>query len=327
MKLGILGTGMIVKDLLTTIHQLDIEYISILGTKQCQEETEELVKQYCLNKSFYDYDELLQDDIDTVYAALPNHLHYEFAKKALKSAKNVIIEKPITSNVKELKDLMTIAKENHVMIFENMNVHYLPAYKSLKENIYKVGNMKMMSFNYSQYSSRYDAFKKGDILPVFDYHKSGGALMDINVYNIHAIIGLFGKPLDSHYYANVEKGIDTSGMMVLEYEKYKAVSIGAKDCKAPIISTIQGDEGVIVIEKPVNQMVEYKFIDNQGNEDIYHFDERKHRLLYGIKEFIRMIEEKDYQTQQDMIQLSLETVKIMEKGRKKEGVIFTNDEQ
>lgn len=33
MKLGILGTGMIVKDLLTTINELDIEVIKILGTK------------------------------------------------------------------------------------------------------------------------------------------------------------------------------------------------------------------------------------------------------------------------------------------------------
>jgi len=39
MKLGILGTGMIVKDLLTTINKLKIESISILGTEQTKKET------------------------------------------------------------------------------------------------------------------------------------------------------------------------------------------------------------------------------------------------------------------------------------------------
>ena len=49
MKLGILGTGMIVKDLLTTIHELKIESIYILGTQQTEEETKSLCEQYHLD--------------------------------------------------------------------------------------------------------------------------------------------------------------------------------------------------------------------------------------------------------------------------------------
>ena len=105
MKLGILGTGMIVKDLLTTINKLKIESISILGTEQTKKETTILAKQYHLDHCYYDYDEMLRSEIDTVYVALPNHLHFSFAKKALLKGKHVIMEKPITSNVKELEEL------------------------------------------------------------------------------------------------------------------------------------------------------------------------------------------------------------------------------
>ena len=101
MKLGILGTGMIVKDLMTTIDKLDIESIYLLGTENTKEETEELKNKYNLDKTYYDYDELLASDVDTIYVALPNHLHYIFSKKALEANKHVIIEKPITSNYKE----------------------------------------------------------------------------------------------------------------------------------------------------------------------------------------------------------------------------------
>ena len=73
------------------------------------------------------------------------------------------------------------------MIFEAMNLHYIPAFLSLKEDLKKLGDIKIVSFNYSQYSSRYNAFKEGTILPAFDFHKAGGALMDLNVYNIHAL--------------------------------------------------------------------------------------------------------------------------------------------
>ena len=108
MKLGILGTGMIVKDLLTTINKLKIESISILGTEQTKKETTILAKQYHLDHCYYDYDEMLRSEIDTVYVALPNHLHFSFAKKALLKGKHVIMEKPITSNVKELEELKEI---------------------------------------------------------------------------------------------------------------------------------------------------------------------------------------------------------------------------
>lgn len=52
MKLGILGTGMIVKDLLKTIDEIHIDAISILGTQQTKDETQQLVKQYQLDQAF-----------------------------------------------------------------------------------------------------------------------------------------------------------------------------------------------------------------------------------------------------------------------------------
>ena len=53
------------------------------------------------------YDELLNDeDIDVMYIATPNHLHYQMCKQALERGKHVICEKPFTSNVNELDELI-----------------------------------------------------------------------------------------------------------------------------------------------------------------------------------------------------------------------------
>lgn len=323
MKIGILGTGMIVKDLLTTIEKLHFEKISILGTLNTKEETEKLKNQYHLDTTFYDYDELLESDIDTVYVALPNHLHYVFAKKALDNNKHVIIEKPITTNADELKELIEIANQKNKIILEAMNIHYLPAYQSLKQHIYQLGKIKV---TYSQYSSRYPAFKEGNILPAFDYQKAGGALMDLNVYNLHAIIGLFGQPQDVHYYPNIEKNIDTSGIAILNYNTFQAVSIGAKDCKAPVMCTIQGDEGYIRINTPANQMCSYELSDNQGNSQTYSFDENQHRLMYEFLEFIRIIDELDYDKAEEMLKVSLIVSETMQKARRKGGIVFGNEQ-
>ena len=327
MKLGILGTGMIVRDLLTTIHEMNIESIYILGTKQTEEETKQLVQQYHLNGYELDYEALLNKDIDTIYVALPNHLHYIFAKKALEQGKHVIIEKPITANLKELKDLIRLADENKRLIMEAMNIHYLPAFLRLKEDIQKIGQPKIISFNYSQYSSRYDAFKEGNILPAFDYHKAGGALMDLNVYNIHGIVGLFGKPQKVQYLANIENHIDTSGILTLDYGLFKAVCIGAKDCKAPVMLTLQGDQCIIRMDKPINQLTTYEYINNQNEIRTVNSNEGKHRLFYEFQNFIQMVETQDEKKVKSMLEISLIVSEIMQEARLQEGIVFDNDKE
>lgn len=324
MKLGILGTGMIVHDLMQTYHEFDIEETYVLITAHSKEKAKDLVKTNHLNGIYLDYDEMLASDIDTIYCALPNHLHYSFCKKALEAKKHVIIEKPVTANAKELEELIECANKNHLMIFEAMNIHYLPSYISLKQDVEKLGQIKIVSFNYSQYSSRYNAFKEGTILPAFDYHKSGGAMMDLNVYNIHAMIGLFGTPVYYKYMANIEKNIDTSGIMLFDYDCFKAVAIGAKDCKAPLMNTIQGNNGAIVVNSPLSQMTQYTVYYNDGTSETKNFEE-KHRLSYEFKEFIRMIKENDFNKQQKMLQLSLDISKLMENSRMQEGIVFDND--
>lgn len=325
MKLGILGTGMIVKDLLTTINQLDLESISILGTEKTREETEDLAGKYNLDRCYYDYDEMLSSDIDTIYVALPNFLHFTFARQALNNRKHVIIEKPISANYTELKELKTIAAKSNLMLFEAMNIHYLPAFLSLKEQLPQLGRLKIVSLNYSQYSSRYNAFKEGNILPAFDYTKAGGALMDLNVYNIHTVIGLFGKPISVDYKANIEKHIDTSGILTLDYGTFQAVCIGAKDCKAPIMCSLQGDEGNIIITRPPNQMRKFTLNDNKGNSKEFAYSEEDHRLLYEFQEFIKMIVGEDYDRMNRMLEMSSMVSQVMEQARKQAGIVFTND--
>ena len=71
--------------------------------------------------------------------------------------------------------------------------------------------------------------KKGIIAPVFDKNQGGGVLGDLNIYNIHFVVGLFGAPKNSEYYPNIVREVDTSGILILEYDEFKVVCIAAKD--------------------------------------------------------------------------------------------------
>ena len=262
MRLGIIGTGLIVHEVLPMIHTIRPEKIYLLGTLHSAEKTKNLCEQYHLDGYFFDYQELLLTDVDTVYIALPNTLHYAFAKEALLHGKHVILEKPITVTSAQLTELAALARKQRRILVEAMSLHYTPAYRSIAKQLPALGDIRLVSFQFCQYSSRYDAFQEGRIAPAFDPACAGGALMDLNIYNLHAILGLFGTPQAFRYFPNLDRGIDTSGILTLTYQdsaygSFQAAAIAAKDCQAPVSSTIQGTRGCIRISVPMNQIESY----------------------------------------------------------------------
>lgn len=162
-----------------------------------------------------------------------------------------------------------ISQERNLYLFEAITTIYLPSYAEIKKLLSRIGTVKVVSCNFSQYSHRYDAFRSGKVLPVFDPQKSGGAMMDLNLYNLHWLLGLFGEPKSVHYSANIERNIDTSGVLTLDYDSFQAVSIAAKDCAAPCSYVIQGTEGYIRQSGPANACSDVKLHLNDGSEEFY----------------------------------------------------------
>lgn len=328
MKIGIVGAGTIVPGFMEALKSVGkVEMYSICGTNMDIEKMESLKEKYSLSKVYTEYAKMLESDIEIVYIAVPNHLHYSFAKQALLMNKHVILEKPFTSNYEEAEDLMKTANQNNRFIFEAISNQYLPNYSKTKELLNLLGDVKIVQLNYSQYSRRYDAFKEANILPAFDVKKSGGALMDINVYNIHFIVGLFGDPISVSYIANIEKGIDTSGILTMEYPTFKCVAIGAKDCKAPKSITIQGDKASIHSASPANGYDAFTLSFNDGKQQEYALNTGKNRLVYEIDTFIEAIKNKDQDTYLQRANHILSIMKILDTARKQVSIAIQGEFQ
>ncbi|MFL2132772.1 Gfo/Idh/MocA family protein [Desemzia sp. FAM 23990] len=322
MKLAIIGSGMIVNDFLTMVRDVPgIQLEAIVGTDRSIEKMKLLKDKYGIRQVSTNYSDCLNDqNIDTVYIALPNHLHFSFAKQAILSKKNVICEKPFTLNLAEMKELRELASANKVMLLEAITNQYLTNYKKIKEAISTIGDIKIIECNYSQYSSRYDAFKKGEVLPAFNPKMGGGALMDINIYNIHFVTGIFGEPQKANYLANVENGIDTSGILSLDYGDKKVVCIGAKDSTAPIRTIIQGNKGAVIIEGPTNAIDSFTVIDNQHKSELFDFKVHTHRMYEEFIEFERIIRESDFETMTKHLDHSELVMSIVDKGLETAGI-------
>lgn len=326
-KLGIIGSGMIVQDLFRFINEIDgYEFCAIAGTVNSKEQLDDLSKKHGISYVYTDYKEMLENnEVDTVYIATPNHLHYQMSKDALLKGKNVICEKPFTSNGTELHELVEIAHQNNLILLEAISNQYNRNYLSIKENLSQLGKIKIVQCNYSQYSSRYNAFKEGNILPAFDYHKSGGALMDLNVYNIHFVVGLFGAPQRVDYLANMEKGIDTSGVLTMDYGSFKCICVGAKDCSSPVSTNIQGDEGCIHLDVPLNVCSSYTLYKNDRSHQDYSYTEGKHRMYDEFVAFRDIILNKDMKTYEEMIKQSQMVMEVIDQAKTSANLVFSAD--
>lgn len=322
MKLLIAGAGFIVQDFLHITKDLkDTTLSGIVATKHNLENTKKLQQEYGIGKVYVDYDQALADtDADTVYVAVPNFLHYEFVKKALLAGKNVICEKPFTVKYDEFKELKQLAEDKKLILVEAITTQYLTNYRELKQKLSEVGPVRIVSMNYSQYSHRFDAFKEGKIAPVFDPKKGGGALMDLNIYNIHFMVGLFGMPKSVQYHANIQRGVDTSGILTLDYGDFKAVSIAAKDVAAPVTSLIEGQDRTLVVNGPVNVMDSFSVYEHGGSSKKFDDKVYSHRMYEEFVAFEKMISEHNLEADRQALDHSDQVMQVLQKAVESAGL-------
>lgn len=315
MKLGIIGSGMIVKDFLSFAHELPEIKLEAIAARNI-ENLKELQFKYNIKNIYTDIDLCLENkEIDTIYVAVPNNLHYTVAKKALEAGKNVICEKPFTLKYDEAVELFEIAEDKGLILIEAITNQYQKNYLDIKDNIDNIGEIRLVECNFSQLSSRYEAFKNGIIAPVFDKSKGGGVLGDLNIYNIHFVVGLFGKPNKVHYSPNIVNDVDTSGILLLEYDNFKVVCIAAKDTFNNSYVNIQGDQGIIKVIGPTNEVPNYSIQtkDNLINENK---NIHSHRMFAEFKKFVEVINNKDFKFMNNQKEHTLNVMYIYEKAKK-----------
>ena len=77
MKLALLGTGMIVTEVLPVLTTIEgIELKAIMSTPRSLDKAKALAKQYGLAQATSDYEEILSNpEVDTIYVGTPNHTH------------------------------------------------------------------------------------------------------------------------------------------------------------------------------------------------------------------------------------------------------------
>ena len=223
--------------------------------------------------------EMAQSDIDAVYIASPNKLHYEQSKLFLQNGKHVICEKPITIHPEQLAELQALAKEKGLVYMEAIMMLHQPQLAALKEAVAKLGKIRTAHIDFSQLSSKYQAYVDGKNPNIFNPEFCTGALMDLGIYCIYFVLELFGQPekwvIHSQF---LESGADATGDILMIYpEQHISVSY-SKVGQNRLGSQIFGDQGTLTIDL-ISQLTGMDFHAKDGTVTKVWGDEEKNTLM------------------------------------------------
>src|SRR5436190_6425832 len=115
-KLGIIGTGEIVQRFLKQAQQNNKVKINCMYSRTLSK-AKEFAKTYDIPNTTDDL-KIMVKDVDAVYIASPNGLHYEQAKFFLSNNIHVLVEKTMTFTVSETKTLIELARKNNLILLE-----------------------------------------------------------------------------------------------------------------------------------------------------------------------------------------------------------------
>lgn len=221
LRLGTIGTSGITEQFIQAAvksgkYSLEAVY------SRTEERATYIKDKYDAVKAYADWDAFLNDsEIDVVYIASPNSLHFKQAKEVLKHKKHAIVEKPIVTSSPELDELIELSKQQNKVVVEAARHIFEPNFIKITEMIEGLPEVYGASLTYSKYSSRYDNVLSGEEPPIFSPEFGGGAANDLGIYVVYAAISWFGKPNSINAFVQkISTGVDGKGTAILRYDNF-----------------------------------------------------------------------------------------------------------
>ncbi len=274
---------------------------------------------YAIPNVYVDYSEMLSDDkLDAVYIASPTFCHKEQSVLAMKAGKHVLCEKMIALNYSEFAEMRSAAESFGVILLEAMRPDFDGAFDMIKNELPKLGKIRRISFDYCQYSSRYDSFKSGIVLNAFNPKLKNSALADIGIYPLHMCVSLFGEPLGiTSSSIFLDNGFEGAGTVLMQYPDMLATVNYSKITDNISKSMIEGELGCICFDK-FNAPKKISVKLRSGEEYDLPFEPKENNMTYEAEAFRDMITGK--RSNKEYLDISERTMRCVEKIYESSGI-------
>jgi predicted dehydrogenase len=122
---AVVGAGFIGPVHVEALRRLGVAVRGILGCDRA--ESQSARQALGLPRAYESLDEVLADSaVQAVHLAVPNVLHYEFAKRVLNAGRHVMCEKPLAMNSRQSAELVELARSKRVAAGVCYNIRFYP---------------------------------------------------------------------------------------------------------------------------------------------------------------------------------------------------------
>ena len=250
-KWGILSTARIgIEKVIPAMQKggnIDIVGISSRDLTKAQQAARVLA----IPKTYGSYEEMVCDpEIEAIYIPLPNHLHFEWTKKAIENGNHVLCEKPMTLRSKEILELIQLRNEFKVKVGEGFMVHTHPQWIDVVHRIKsgELGLLKTIQGFFSYFKT--DPY---NIRNIYEY--GGGAMWDIGCYPIHISRYAFNEE-PKRVFSLVDRDpvlkIDRLGSVILDFPSGQSIFTVSTQLVPHQRMHFYGERKKIEVEIPFN---------------------------------------------------------------------------
>ena len=262
--------------------------------------------------------------VDAVYVGTPNQTHCLYTIMALKAGKHVLCEKPLALNADEGRQMVEAARESGCLLMEAMVSTLNPNFIAAASRIAEIEPVRQSSSCFCQYSSKFEALKRGEVGTAFK-PGTAGALRDIGVYTLYPLVALFGKPSSIKgklaTYQTPEGETDVYGTAFLGYEGMDATLTWSKTFDSFQPTEIAGENGNLILDeihiaRKAEIVPHVAPTSGQGpkpgrtliSEGLPH-----NEYYYEFKEFADLIEQGRTESDRNSLETSLTVLEIIDR--------------
>lgn len=324
-RLATIGTSIITDHFIQALRQVPSMRLEAIYSRSL-EQGRPFADKHEVERVITSFETLCADpDIDVVYVASPNDLHFSQSVALLKAGKHVICEKPFVSNRSEFDALMRVVHETKRFCFDAIMPVHLPNLKVIQNHLKDIAPIHLMNSTMVQYSSRYDALKAGLVPNIFDPAHSGGALMDLGVYPATLAVCLFGAPQQVAYQAiKHANGIDLSGVLTLTYPDLLVNCVIGKHSAGLNLTLVSGEKGAIEIPLQPSRLVEVTL--NKGlTKTQIGVEQNANAMYHEIDDFADVIQQNDWDRYLEWMAVTEKVLTILDEARRHIQLRFPSD--
>ena len=262
--------------------------------------------------------------VDAVYIGTPNQTHCEYTITALNAGKHVLCEKPLAINAEEGRQMVEAARKSGRLLMEAMVSTLNPNFTAIASRIHEIAPVHNYSSYFCQYSSKYEALKRGEVATAFK-PGTAGALRDVGVYTLYPLVALFGKPSTvSAKIAKVstpEGEVDVYGTACLGYEDMDATLTWSKAYDSFQPTELAGENGNLILDeihiaRRAEIVPHAAPTSGQGpkpGRTIINEGLPLNEYYYEFKEFADLIEAGKTESESNSLETSLAVLEIIDK--------------